>query len=156
MPGGLLLFSPWCDPVGTHIGPAAEKSRANIDVDYLKPWSDSPRASGSYAVKSYLGDMPREVGAKNPYIGPASLELEPSIIEGMFTGFPSTYILSGDAELLVDEIRTLGQRMTTDLPKGRVIFDEVLDAVHDFVAFPFWEPERSSAFQRIISWIQEL
>jgi acetyl esterase/lipase len=156
MAGGLLLFSPWCDPIGSHVGPAAEKARSNIGVDYMRPRSHSSYSLGSYAVRSLLGDMPREVAAKNPYIGPASLELEASALDGLFAGFPPTYILSGEAELLVDEIRTLQRRMLVDLTEGKVVHDEVLDAVHDFVIFRFWAPERDNAFQRVASWMREL
>ncbi|QRV95091.1 carbohydrate esterase family 10 protein [Ceratobasidium sp. AG-Ba] len=156
MPGGLLLFSPWCDPVGTHEGEAVEKARSNVGVDYIKPRSDSPHSVELYALRSFLGGVSCEEAATNPYISPGSLKLDPSTIGGLFAGFPPTYILSGEAELLVDEIRTLRRRMEADLSKEKLVFDEVLDAVHDFSVFPFWEPERSSAFQRIASWIQKL
>ncbi|KAG9124236.1 hypothetical protein FRC07_012308 [Ceratobasidium sp. 392] len=155
MPGGLLLFSPWCDPVGTYHGPAAQRARANVQVDYIKPRSDSPYSVGAYAVRSLLGDMSRDLAAKNPYIGPASLEIEPSVADGMFAGFPPSYILSGEGEVLIDEIQTLHRRMQADLG-GKVVLDEVPDAVHDFTVFRVWEPERSSAFRRIVAWIKEL
>ncbi|KAG8772191.1 hypothetical protein FRC12_003216 [Ceratobasidium sp. 428] len=156
IPGGLLLLSPWCDPVGTHRGAAAQKALANIQVDYVKPRSDSPHSLGAYAVRSLLGNMSREVAAKNPYIGPASLEIEPSVVDGMFAGFPPSYILVGEGEILVDEIQTLQRRMLANLPEGQLVYDEVEDAVHDFTVFRVWEPERSRAFQRIVKWIQGL
>ncbi|KAG8704085.1 hypothetical protein FRC08_002454 [Ceratobasidium sp. 394] len=156
MPGGLLLFSPWCDPAGTHHGPTAQKASANVRVDYISPRTDSPYSMGAYAVRSLLGSMSHDMAAKNPYIGPASLEIEPSVVDGMFNGFPPTYILSGEGELLIDEIRTLQRRMLADLPEGNLVYDEVADAVHDFTVFQFWEPERSSAFQRMVAWIRGL
>jgi acetyl esterase/lipase len=156
MPGGLLLISPWCDPVETHRGLASEQGRANAQSDYIKPRSNSPYSLGSYGLRSLLGDITPEAACKNPYISPASLEIEPSMVDGMFAGFPPSYIVSGDAEMLIDEIRTLERRMSNDIPDGNLVYDEVVDAVHDFVVFRIWEPERSSAFQRIAAWIQKL
>ncbi|KAG9102553.1 hypothetical protein FRC06_001787 [Ceratobasidium sp. 370] len=156
MPGGLLLFSPWCDPAGTHHGPTAQKGSSNARVDYASPRADSPYSMGRYAVRSLLGNMPHDVAVKNLYIGPASLEIEPSAADGMFTGFPPSYILSGESEALIDEIRTLQRRMLADLPEGKLVYDEVADAVHDFAVFQVWEPERSSAFQRVVAWIRGL
>ncbi|KAG8747019.1 hypothetical protein FRC10_002819 [Ceratobasidium sp. 414] len=156
MPGGLLLLSPWCDPAGTHHGATAQKGDANAQVDYISPRADSPHSMGRYAVRSFLGNMPYDVAVKNLYIGPASLEIESSAVDGMFTGFPPSYILSGEGEMLVDEIRTLQHRMLADLPEGKLVYDEVADAVHDFTVFRIWEPERSSAFQRVAAWIREL
>ncbi|KAG8724205.1 hypothetical protein FRC12_024351 [Ceratobasidium sp. 428] len=156
MPGGLLLFSPWCDPARTHRGAAAQKAFVNARVDYVTPTPDSPGSLGVYILKSFLGDLSREAAAKNPYIGPASLEIEPSVVDGVFAGFPPSYILVGDGEVMIDEIQTLQRRMSADLPEGKLVYDEVEDAVHDFTVFPVWEPERSGAFQRVIEWIRGL
>jgi acetyl esterase/lipase len=156
MPGGLLLISPWCDPVGTHRGLASEQGRANAQSDYIKPRSNSPYSMGTYGLRSLLGDIAPEAASKNPYISPASLEIEPLAVNGMFAGFPPSYIVSGDAEMLIDEIRTLKRRMSNDMPEGDLVYDEVVDAVHDFIVFPHWVPERTSTFQRIVAWIRKL
>ncbi|QRV95090.1 carbohydrate esterase family 10 protein [Ceratobasidium sp. AG-Ba] len=158
MPGGMLLFSPWCDPIGTHTALANSRNESDIGVDYITPETNPPTSSslGVYAVQAFLGNMSREVAAKDPYIGPASLGLEPLVIDGLFTGFPPTYMLCGEAEALIDEIRTLKQRMLKVMLEGEFVYDEVVDAVHDFVVFPFWEPEGSEAFQRVLAWMDQL
>ncbi|QRV80534.1 carbohydrate esterase family 10 protein [Ceratobasidium sp. AG-Ba] len=158
MPGGMLLFSPWCDPLGTRTTLTNSRGESDLAVDYIMP-ETNPLVSltlGVYAVRAFLGNMSREVAAKDPYIGPASLGLDPLVVDGLFTGFPPTYILCGEAEALIDEIRTLKQRMLVDMLEGQLVYDEVMDAVHDFVVFPFWEPEGSEAFQRVLAWVHQL
>jgi acetyl esterase/lipase len=157
MPGGLLLFSPWCDPTGTHheLAPGQGLDNANR-CDYINPWLNSRYSVGAYALRAFLADIPLEVARKNPYITPSSLTMDPSAVNGLFTGFPPTYIVSGDAEALIDEIRTLQRRMSADMPDGQLRYDEVVDAIHDFVACPIWEPERGDTFQRVTEWIWEL
>ena len=48
------------------------------------------------------------------------------------------------AEMLVDQINTLVERTRRDLCE-KVCYYEAQDAVHDFILFPFCEPERTLA-----------
>ncbi|CAE6458613.1 unnamed protein product [Rhizoctonia solani] len=127
MPGGLVAISPWADPKDGNMN-----SRNN------------------YALRALVGPMSVEDAGRNPYIAPGSSHLTTS---GLFKGFPPTYIVGGEAEALIQEIRVLQSRMKEDC---EVVYDEVLDAVHDFVVFPQWEPERSETFKKIADWIQNL
>jgi acetyl esterase/lipase len=157
MPGGLLLFSPWGDLTGTHYEFGSGRGPISAGkCDYLDFWSISRYSVGTYALKSLLGDMPLDAARKNPYITPSSLAMEPSAVGGLFTGFPPTYIVSGDAEALLDEIRILERRMSADMLEGELVYDEVADAIHDFVVFPIWEPERSNTFRKVAAWIRDL
>ncbi|KAG8691699.1 hypothetical protein FRC11_012450 [Ceratobasidium sp. 423] len=157
MPGGLVLISPWTDPVGTYIGTLVGDSPAvsNAKSDYLGlPGTETNINSRYfYALRALIGPMSVEDAGRNPYITPASLHLSGS---GLFKGFPPSYVVSGGAEVLVEQIGVLQSRMREDIPEGAVVYDEVVDAVHDFVAFTVWEPERSETLRKIVEWAQNL
>jgi len=124
---------------------------------------------GQWTLKAFLGPMGLEEGRQNPYISPASLSIKPERLQGMFNNFPRTYIVAGGAERILDEIRTLKDRMIKDLnsedgedededeTKSRwVVYDEVEDSVHDFLMFPWHQPEVNDTFRRINHWIANL
>jgi acetyl esterase/lipase len=154
MPGGLVAISPWTDPVGTYIDTLTNRSPAvmNSKVDFLKlvGMDGNMTSRHEYALRALVGPMSIEDAGRNPYIAPGSSHLTTG---GLFKGFPPTYIVGGEAEALIQEIRVLQSRMKEDC---EVVYDEVLDAVHDFVVFPQWEPERSETFKKIADWIQNL
>ncbi|QRV84865.1 alpha/beta hydrolase family protein [Ceratobasidium sp. AG-Ba] len=159
MPGGLLLFSPWVDPMGTRYQFGSGRGPANAGIyDYLNMWIISDYSTGAYAKKAlfdHIG-LSNDEAAQNPYITPASLHLKPSALLDLFSNFPPTYIVSGDAEALIDEIRILVHRMSDNLPEGGVSYDEVPDAIHDFIVFSVWEPERSNALRKVAAWVHGL
>ncbi|CAE7189736.1 unnamed protein product [Rhizoctonia solani] len=157
MPGGLVLISPWSDPVGTYIGTLKDDSPAiaNAKSDYVGlPGSETkPDSRYFYALRALIGPMSTKDAGQNAYITPASLHLSGN---GLFKDFPPSYVVGGGAEVLVEQIRLLESRMRADMPEGAVVYDEVADAVHDFVAFTVWEPERSETCRKIVDWIQTL
>ncbi|CAE6424424.1 unnamed protein product [Rhizoctonia solani] len=157
MPGGLILISPWADPAGTYTDTLTDKSLAvsNAKSDYIKlpDAKTDPNSRYFYSLRALIGPISVKDAGQNAYISPASLRLGEN---GLFNGFPPSYIIGGDAEVLVEQIRLLQSRMKVDMPAGAVIYDEVPDAVHDFVAFTFWEPERSEVLRRIVNWVQAL
>lgn len=162
LPGGLLLISPWCDLVGTHMGKPSDDPNCNSAKnhetmsDYLSGDFDSPHSVVQYGFRSLLGNISPEESRKMAYINPASLDLDEDFVTTMFDKFPSTYIVYGGAEVLVDEIRTLHKRMAKCLGAERVVKDEVPDAIHDFVGLEVWEPERTEAHKRIAAWLASL
>ncbi|KAG8936835.1 hypothetical protein FRC02_010697 [Tulasnella sp. 418] len=171
-PGALLLLSPWCDITASHEGLHPESSSyKNNHSDYLC----SPNAElAQWTIKAFLGPMSMEEARTNPYISPSSLHLSEERLNGLFKGFPRTYVLAGGAERILDEIRTLRDRLQKDLmplssgshAKGEVApyeeeipwvtYDEVDDALHDFLMFPWHQPEVDHTLQRINIWMQGL
>lgn len=159
LPGGLLLISPWCDLAGTYL----EKPKYGVSAinhvknsDYLSGDFYSPYSTVQYGFRSLIGNIPPEEARKIAYINPSSLELDEEYTATMFEGFPPTYIVYGGAEVLVDEIRTLYERMSKSLGADRVNKDEVPDAIHDFAVLEIWEPEWSQSHKRIASWLSSL
>ncbi|CCO38246.1 hypothetical protein RSOLAG1IB_04108 [Rhizoctonia solani AG-1 IB] len=117
----------------------------------------SPDSTLRYGIRSLLGNHLSPGDAKkNPYISPASLELEEQTVATMFDNFPKTYLVYGEAEIFVDEIRTLYERMVKSLGPDRIVKDEVPDATHDVFALEDWEPEYSEAHKRFASWLSAL
>jgi acetyl esterase/lipase len=159
LPGGLLLISPWCDLVGTYFDKNPDCTSAKNHArysDYLAGDFDSPHSTLQYGLRSLLGNISPNDSRTNAYINPSSHDLDPEFVATMFNDFPPTYIVYGGAEVLVDEIRTLHERMANNIGTDKVVQDEVPDAIHDFLAFDFWEPDWSKSHKRIAAWLTSL
>lgn len=158
-PGRLLLLSPLCDMSTSHYNIPGSTMRTNARSDYVgtKHGPDAPATR--YVVRAFLGPSQLCAGGaeRNPYISPASLFLDDKT-EADFTSFPRTMIVAGDAEMLMDQIETLMRRMVRDLgtggdgETGKVTFHAATDAVHDFLIFPWFEPQRTNALRAISEW----
>jgi acetyl esterase/lipase len=143
-PGQLVLLSPWVDLSKGHEGPGSS-AYTNCTTDYIQP----VHGEADYAKRSFLGKLGMEAASLNPYISPASLHEKMSI---SFEGFPRTMIVSGGAEVLLDQIVTLGKRMEEYLGSDvRQITEK--DAVHDFLVFKWHEPERTRTLKQIAAWL---
>ena len=148
----MILLSPWSDLSNSNDQPGSSRFR-NEQSDFL--------ATGDghdYMKKAFLGPHGLEASETNRYVSPAckypSLEIN-------FVGFPRTFIIAGGAEMFLDQIKILHQRMAKDLGsgngvgenEGKVRYLEAPDAIHDFIAFEWHEPERSSTLKEIANWI---
>jgi acetyl esterase/lipase len=146
-PGGLIIVSPWADLSSSHDGP--NSSLATFDADYAE---DPDCMRGLWSIQAFVG--PHGLGAAgiNRYISPASLS-----VTARFTGFPRTFIIAGSAERLYDSIVTLKNRMVADMGEGsgdgQVTYYEGPDAVHDYIAFTWFDPERTDTLQAIAEWL---
>jgi acetyl esterase/lipase len=146
-PGALLLISPWTDLGLSHITPGSSALPAK-PADILGPTKYGPGTS-HFSVQAYLGpDNVSTLAETDVFISPASLNIQ----RVDFGGFPKTLIVSGDADLLYDQIKTLYHRMAQDLGE-QIEYYEAKDAVHDFVSMEPFEPERTAALQKIASWV---
>lgn len=154
IPGALILLSPWMD-----IGWTTEqdKTRAalkrNANSDFLRVDKGT-----SWTKQAFLGPHGLSAADTNEYISPASLH--PSLVVD-FKEFPRTFIVAGGAELLYDSISTLRERMVRDLGEGdgvapndgKVRYYEAPDGVHDYLVFPWHEPERTDTYKELNKWI---
>ena len=147
-PMALLLLSPWADPNDTAV-PLGSRANANMACDYIGP-PEGPVAL--YARRAFLGPLAHESNGRfNPYVAPGCADVRMPHVS--FEGFPRTMIVVGEAEMLVDQINTLADRMKRDLGE-KVHYYEAQDAVHDFIVFPFCEPERTLALDAIARWLE--
>ncbi|KAF9012407.1 Alpha/Beta hydrolase protein [Cyathus striatus] len=133
-PAGIILLSPWCD-IGT--------SHDNI-----------PGGSAATCVASDFLNDPTKGGFD--YARDAFLDIH-------FKDFPRTFIVAGGAEVILDQIRSLKVKMVKDLGegngragKGKVTYFEASDAIHDYLVFPWHEPERSNTLHEINRWISAM
>jgi acetyl esterase/lipase len=153
-PGALLLLSPWADISYSHHHLANGSASKYITSDII----GDPSKSLKYATKAFTGPHGLEAAQNNPYISPASLDK--SLVVN-FKGFPRTFIVAGGAEVLLDQIRTLRDRMIKDLGEGNGVSDEdgmvryyeAADGVHDYLVFPWHEPEFTDTYKAIAEWI---
>jgi acetyl esterase/lipase len=147
-PAALLLLSPWVDPDDIAVPPGS-RANANMASDYIGP-PEGPVAL--YARRAFFGPLAYKCdGRFNRYVGAGCADVRMPHVS--FEGFPRTMIVAGEAEMLVDQINTLVGRMKRDLGE-KVYYYEVQDAVHDFIVFPFCEPERTLALEAIAGWLE--
>ena len=156
MPGAFLLISPWTDIASTLVG--SESSRAlNKYNDIFKPRSPrQERGVGDYGAISYHGHgFTWDDLETNPYFSPGSTKAKD--VDGSFKDLPKTYILAGGAEVILDDSKVIAEKIIADKPTpGWVTLDIVPDEVHDFVIWPWCEPNPTDAFKRIGNWIGSL
>ncbi|KAI9453158.1 alpha/beta-hydrolase [Lactarius psammicola] len=147
-PEALLLLSPWVDPSDIAVPPGS-RANANMASDFIGP-PEGPVAL--YARRAFLGPLAKAPdGRFNRYVAPGCADARMPHVS--FEGFPRTMIVAGEAEMLVDQINTLVGRMKRDLGE-KVHYYEAQDAVHDFILFPFCEPERALALGAISDWLE--
>ncbi|KAH9062343.1 alpha/beta-hydrolase [Lactarius vividus] len=146
-PGALLLLSPWVDPSDTAVPPGS-RANANMASDFIG-MPEGPLAL--YSRRAFFGPLAKVPdGRFNRYVAPGCSDARMSHVS--FEGFPRTMIVAGEAEMLVDQINTLVGRMKRDLGE-KVHYYEARDAIHDFIMFPFCEPERTLALEAISEWM---
>ncbi|PPQ97549.1 hypothetical protein CVT26_002334 [Gymnopilus dilepis] len=146
-PGGLILVCPWSDLSLSHVKPGSS-ALPTRNADVLTPTNDGPGTS-YYSVRSYVGPTNLAAASTDPYISPASLDMP----NPGFKKFPQTLMIAGEAELQLDMMRTLRDRMAEDMG-DRLDYYEVPDAVHDFLCLDWFEPERTSTLRKMAEWIK--
>ncbi|KAI0748180.1 alpha/beta-hydrolase [Daedaleopsis nitida] len=140
-PGRLLSCSAWLDLSETHKGPESSLVR-NRKHDILG-------MGAAYPLAAYLGSLDPAEGRTNRYISPVSPVFDET--QGMFKGFPRTYISAGGMELILDDSTLAAEKLKAD---GVEVEVEVFpDAIHDFTNFPWHEPERSEGLKKIGRWL---
>jgi len=142
-PGSLLLLSPWVDLSDSHDWPGS--SRVTFDMDVLAFDIDY------YSRMAFLGPFGLGFAMLNRYISPASLH--PSV-QAHFRGFPRTFIAVGAVERLLDQIRTLKNKMVLEMGEREVTYFEGQDAIHDYAVFE-WHPQRLATLKAIAMWLSE-
>ncbi|KAF8806420.1 alpha/beta-hydrolase [Phlegmacium glaucopus] len=153
-PNALILLSPWVDLGMTHSNLPKGSAKTCLASDYIGTNGDVIH----YAKDAFTGPHGRGIAEINSYISPASLD--PGLYVD-FKKFPRTFIVGGGAEVLIDSIRTLKDRMVRDLGEGngvkegegKVRYFEVPDGIHDYLVFPWHEPERTDTLVEINRWV---
>ena len=153
-PSAVILLSPWVDLGMTHINLPKGSARTLVASDFI----NIAERGIIDATAAFAGPHGCGITETNPYISPASLD--PGLHVD-FKKFPRTFIVGGGAEVLIDSIRTLRDRMIKDLgegngvkeDEGKVRYFEAPDGFHDYLAFPWYEPERTNTLIEINKWV---
>ncbi|KZV85699.1 hypothetical protein EXIGLDRAFT_841272 [Exidia glandulosa HHB12029] len=87
----------------------------------------------------------------NAYLSPASLFLRHN--PGFFGNLPPTCIIAGEAEVTVDSMRTLRDRLTADNARDVVVYHEYDDAPHDWLVVNVFKRQSDAALQDIRDWM---
>jgi len=145
-PGELLVCSPWTDIGDSDVKPGSTLYN-HQRYDFINLLS-----SGTLPNKlNFLGPLGFAGANSNRYISPSSTA--PTMEPVSFKGFPRTFISAGGAEVLLDQIRTLRDKMVADLGDGNVEYYEAPGGIHDYMVLTWTEPERSETLRRISNWI---
>ncbi|KAK7031013.1 hypothetical protein VNI00_013803 [Paramarasmius palmivorus] len=150
-PLGLLLLSPSVD-ASLHPVPGTSMV-TNRRSDYTGAWFDT-----RYSVFALMGKALKESDIDRPWFSPGSKVYsdDDEGIKGVFTRFPKTMIVAGEAEMSRDCMRVLRDRMEREMGKEKVVYAEIDDAPHDFLGSTIWEPERTIALEEIAKWVAKL
>lgn len=145
-PGALILTSPWAD-----LGPATNDRSASVQANIPSDYLNVANRGTKILVQNFCGPLGGSAAVTNRYISPASTA--PTMEPVSFRGFPRTLIIAGDAEVMVDQIRILRDKMQADLGSDLVQYAELPDAIHDFLVYTWHEPERTKCLRIIAKWI---
>jgi acetyl esterase/lipase len=153
-PGALLLLSPWVDLGTSHETPNSSLTTCAASDFLIPPVGPPARPTSTFlhwSIRAFTGPLGLGAAETNTYISPASRHLD----NVSFAGFPRTFISAGGAEIFLDSIRTLNERMSRDLGEG-VRYLEAADSVHDFLLIPkLQEPQRGETLAAIAEWVAE-
>lgn len=150
-PGALILVSPWCDLGTSHFRPGSSLE-THQSTDILTNMDKGLFVNARTNFCGVLG-FPSAANS-NPYLSPGSIHRDMPPVS--FKGFPNTFITSGDAEILIDQIRGLVRRMKKELGEGMVYYHEEQDAVHDYLALKGWEPEAARTYVKLGAWFSDV
>ena len=155
-PGGLIAASPATDLFLSRAGTTSSHyTNAASDIFDL-PITAHQLSIGRPHVLAYIGGMDPEEVKRDRYLSPTSKFVKPLNIGGdtkLFSGFPRSYIMGGGAEYMLDDILVLAEKMKDD--GVSVTIDFPPDAVHDYFAFGWHEPERTESLIRCAAWLDE-
>ena len=87
-------------------------------------------------------------------ISPASRGLP--VVQGLFKGLPPTLIQLGEGEMMLDQMRTLKDRMKADMGDDMVKYVEVKDGTHILLALPWHEEEKKAVYQEVREWARSV
>ncbi|KAI0071718.1 alpha/beta-hydrolase [Panus rudis PR-1116 ss-1] len=148
-PGNLILCAPWGDIGDSTITPGSSAYK-NADSDYINMLSERYKQ----LRKDFAGPLGIEATNTNRYISPASVY--PGMENVSFKGFPRTFITAGGAEVLVDTIRNLRDKMVQDLGEAQIEYFEAPDGIHDYLVMTWHELERTETLRRISAWLSTI
>jgi acetyl esterase/lipase len=119
VPRGLILVSPTVEWGITH-NATNSSWRLNRGSDFSGPFFRG------YTLRSLLGNLPVDFAFKSPWISPASPSLSP-YDENLFKGFPTTFIMAGEAEIALDSIETFRDRLSQNIGEDNVSYIAMKD-----------------------------
>nr|VWO98772.1 Mannitol dehydrogenase [Ganoderma boninense] len=141
-PGRLISFSSWLDISDSRNGPSDPRIR-NQESDIISNRS-------TYHHRAYLGPLVDTDERKtNRYLSPVSPHI--TTTEGLFKGFPRTYVSAGGLEMIVDDSIVVAEMMKAD--GVDVVLDIEPDAIHDYMGFAWMEPERTTGLKKVGEWL---
>ncbi|KZV89533.1 alpha/beta-hydrolase [Exidia glandulosa HHB12029] len=145
-PGGLLMLSPALDWARTYDKDDTSSLRRNLPSDYI-----NSVFTLDWAADAFRGSIAKAELASNAYLSPASLTSERD--GGLFSNFPPTCIIAGEAEVTVDAMRNFRDRLLEENDADVVAYHEHKDAFHNWLFMSDVEPYKSAALGQIRDWV---
>ncbi|EMD33262.1 hypothetical protein CERSUDRAFT_126382 [Gelatoporia subvermispora B] len=147
-PGAVMLLHPSLDWALTHDMLRGSSMQRNYYADYVYAVFDS-----RYTAQALLGALPVQEIYTNAWLSPASLTIDTA---GLFKDFPPTVVVAGEAEVSVDPMRTLRDRLRADNGPETITYLEYEDAFHEFIAMEWFEPQRTRALKDLEAWFEKV
>ena len=157
-PGRLILFSPWADMSESFEPNRAERAKQAAAHDWA---SRTDRKEMVDVIKAFLGNGPDEIAnaKRHVYTSPGSpyllgLTSESTTRKVSFKNFPRTWLDFGGSEVLHDQIKRLRVAMEEDLGRDRFGSNECPRGVHGYIAFEWYQPERTESMGKVAAWLE--
>ncbi len=147
-PGALLLISPTADWGVSTRGPRSSFA-AHDRSDFVHA------VFTGYVHRSLLGALPADAAETNAWISPGSRSIPAAQAAGLFVGFPPTFIQAGGAEMTLDGMLVLRDRLEVDIG-DKMTYLEVPDGTHMVMAFSWHEPEKTKCYKKFARWYRSL
>ncbi|KAI0766612.1 alpha/beta-hydrolase [Trametes elegans] len=146
-PRAQLLLSPTSDWGNTQHGPGSSFVR-NRDNDMVHAFFDG------WVTRALVGSLPPDAAWTNVWISPGSLRLPHP--EGLFRDLPPTCLIVGGAEMTLDPVKTVRDRITADCGEGVVHYVEIPNGTHVPMIQAWHEPESTKGFEAAAKWLESL
>ncbi|KAI0666806.1 alpha/beta-hydrolase [Trametes maxima] len=146
-PRAQLLLSPVSDWGATQQGPGTSWEY-NYNCDMVHDFFSG------YPAKSLIGNLSPETAWENSWLSPGSLRLPNP--EGTFKDLPPTCIIIGGAEMMLDPVKTVRDRIATDIGEENVTFFEIPHGAHVPMTHTWHEPESRLGYEATAKWVESL
>ncbi|CCM07257.1 uncharacterized protein FIBRA_09603 [Fibroporia radiculosa] len=145
IPRAQFLLCPTADWGRSHVGPESAMER-NTNSDYVH-WF-----VGGWGANALRGALPESELINNSWISPGGLRMPH--VKGQFAGMPPTLIMAGDAEMTLDGVTTLRDRILADNPADTLTYIEYPDTTHVAMTVKWHEPQATQGYVDLAKWVE--
>jgi acetyl esterase/lipase len=149
-----MVYSPYISPASEWVLSVFHGKEGMADLEPLGPHKDS-RDYRDEGIKSYDCAVGNNISCLNGYCPASNPFIRVPQGMGLFTDFPRTLVVVGDAERLEREVVALERALEHDGVRVRMVWAK--DAVHDVLIMGVWDERvREGIWKEVGKWVREI